>query len=256
MYRFRLTLITFFCLFHSNGQIVLSDSILNSSVAYKAEIMEDPQRNISLDAIIRTDTFNFEKLKKPLEIIDFTRSRWFIRFEVQNTGIQRKILFETARPITNKVDLFEVKNGTILQTWKSGDDRPFSEKTFEHRKNIFPINFAPLEKKYFYLILESDGEVINLPFIFWEDTAFDKIDYRNQLFHGFYFGMLAIVIFIFFFFYLMLKEVSFLYYILYVFFQLMLQFSLEGFTFQYILPNQPYWANTSVLLSASGTLLF
>lgn len=257
MYRFYI-LLSLLTLVANNlsAQIVLNDSTLNNSVAYKAEILEDPNKSISFDAIIRTDTFDFERLNKPLEIIDFTRSRWYIRFEVQNTGIKQNILLETARPITNKVDLFEIQNGEIVQGWKSGDDRPFSEKTFKHRKNIFPISFAPNERKSFYLILESDGEVINLPFIFWEDTAFDKNDYRNQLLHGFYFGMLAIVIFIFFFFYLMLKEISFLYYILYVFFQFMLQFSLEGFTFQYISPNQPYWANASVLLSASVTLLF
>lgn len=218
--------------------------------------MRTQKNEITLSSIIKNDTFNFTELTKPLEIIDFTSSRWFIRFEVQNTGIARNILLETARPITNRVDLFEIQNGEIVQEWKSGDDRPFSEKTFKHRKNIFPINFEPNEKKSFYLILESDGEVINLPFIFWEDAAFDKTDYRNQLLNGFYFGMLAIVVFIFFFFYLMLKEISFLYYILYVFFQFMMQFSLEGFTFQYIAPNHPYWSNTSVLISASGTLLF
>lgn len=58
-----------------NGQIILNDSTLNSSVAYKAEILEDPNHSISLDAMVRTDTFNFKSLKKPLEIIDFTRSR-------------------------------------------------------------------------------------------------------------------------------------------------------------------------------------
>lgn len=256
MYRFGFIILTFLCFFQLKGQIILNDSILNKSVAYKASIYEDPKNEITLSSIIKNDTYNFTELTKPLEIIDFTSSRWFIRFEVQNTGIARNILLETARPITNRVDLFEIQNGEIVQEWKSGDDRPFSEKTFKHRKNIFPINFAPNEKKSFYLILESDGEVINLPFIFWEDAAFDKTDYRNQLLHGFYFGMLAIVVFIFFFFYLMLKEISFLYYILYVFFQFMMQFSLEGFTFQYIAPNHPYWSNTSVLLSASGTLLF
>lgn len=256
MYRFGFIILTFLCFFQLKGQIILNDSILNKSVAYKASIYEDPKNEITLSSIIKNDTYNFTELTKPLEIIDFTSSRWFIRFEVQNTGIARNILLETARPITNRVDLFEIQNGEIVQEWKSGDDRPFSEKTFKHRKNIFPINFEPNEKKSFYLILESDGEVINLPFIFWEDAAFDKTDYRNQLLHGFYFGMLAIVVFIFFFFYLMLKEISFLYYILYVFFQFMMQFSLEGFTFQYIAPNHPYWSNTSVLLSASGTLIF
>lgn len=240
----------------STGQVILDEETLNNSVAYKAKILEDPDHDLTLNTVIRADTFDFKNLNKPLEIIDFNNSRWFVHFEVKNTDIKRNILLETARPITNRVDLHEVKDGVVIQTWKSGDARTFEKKTFQHRKNIFPIKFEPSEKKNFYLILESDGEVINMPLIFWEDTALDKTDYRNQLFHGFYFGMLAVVIFIFFFFYLMLKEISFLYYILYVFFQFMLQFSLEGFTFQYLLPNQPFWANASILLSATGTLLF
>jgi hypothetical protein len=52
-------------------------------------------------------------------------------------------MFETARPITDRVDLFEVKQGEIVQTWKSGDGRKFEQKDYEHRKNIFPIKFKP-----------------------------------------------------------------------------------------------------------------
>lgn len=92
--------------------------------------------------------------------------------------------------------------------------------------------------------------------IFWEQQKFYKTDYEYQFFHGFYFGVLALVIFIFFFFYLLLREITFLYYIVYVFFQFMLQFSLEGFTFQYFFPNNTYLANNSVLISACGALFF
>lgn len=238
------------------GQIVLTNDVLNTTQADKAFVLEDPDYNFDLKSIIKTDTFDFKQIDKPLEIIDFTTSRWFIRFEVTNPGVERNIMFETARPITDRVDLYEVKKGNIVQTWKSGDGREFDEKDYEHRKNIFPIKFKPDETKHFYLILESDGEVINLPFIFWEQEKFHTVDYKNQLFHGFYFGVLALVVFIFFFFYLLLKDISFLYYILYVAFQFLLQFSLEGFTYQYIFPNSLYLAGNAVLLSAAGTVFF
>lgn len=238
------------------SQIVLTEDVLNTTQANKAYVLEDPNYEYDLNSIIKTDTFDFEKIDKPLEIIDFTTSRWFIRFEVKNTGIERNIMFETARPITDRVDLFEVKKGKIVQTWKSGDGRKFEQKNYEHRKNIFPIKFDPDETKYFYMILESDGEVINLPFIFWEQEEFHTTDYKNQLFHGFYFGVLALVVFIFFFFYILLKDISFLYYILYVTFQFLLQFSLEGFTYQYLFPNSLYLASNAVLLSAAGTVIF
>lgn len=251
-----LLVFSFICYLSSEGQIILDEKTLNNSVAYQATILEDKNHEFKLESIIKTDSFDFKPLNKPIEIIDFNSSRWFIRFYVKNTGVEKNIMLETARPITNRVDLFEVQKGQVVQTWKSGDNRVFDQKTYPHRKNIFPMKFKPNEVKKFYLILESDGEVINLPLTFWEQKVFYKTDYKNQFLHGFYFGMLGLVVFIFFFFYLLLKEVSFLYYILYVLFQLLLQFSLEGYSFQYIFPNQPHWANLSVLLSAAGTVFF
>jgi two-component system, sensor histidine kinase LadS len=256
----RHSFLIFFCaLFivkHGNTQIILQEEFLNTSVAHLAEIAEDKKHEFDVVGVIKTGGLSFRPLEKSLETLDFNSSRWFVRFTVQNTSVAQQIMLETARPITNRVDLFEVENGTVVQIWQSGDGRAFDKKTFEHRKNIFPINFEPNESKTFYLLMESDGEVINLPLIFWEQKQFYTKDYNHQLFHGVYFGMLAVVIFIFFIFYLLLKEISFLYYVLYVFFQLLLQMSLEGFSFQYLFPKNLYWTNNIVLISAAGTVFF
>src|SRR5680860_325816 len=90
-----------FLQFPGIGQIVLSDDILNTTQANKAFVLEDPDYKFDLKSIIKTDAFDFEKIDKPLDIIDFTTSRWFIRFEVRNPGAQKNIIFETARPITD-----------------------------------------------------------------------------------------------------------------------------------------------------------
>lgn len=251
-----LSLIILFSTSISFGQITLDENTLNQTVADKAEIAEDANYEFSIEQLLSSDTLDFQKIDKPLDIIDFTTSRWIVRFEVRNPGNAKEVLLETARPITDRADLYEVSNGKVVRQWQNGDMIPFDDKTFDHRKSIFPIEFEESETKFFYLILESDGEVINLPMVFWEERAFYKTDYRNNLFHGFYFGVLALVVFIFFFFYILLKEVSFLYYILYVAFQFLLQFSLEGFTHQYFFSNQVYLSNASVLLSAAGTVFF
>jgi two-component system, sensor histidine kinase LadS len=254
----RIWISAFFSLYAliSVSQIELKPEYLNTSLAHQVEIAEDKQKVYSLDDVLRNANLEFRSPVKEIEILDFNQSRWFVRFTVFNPSSEKTIYLETARPITDKVDLFEIYNGYPIQSWHSGDSRQFDKKTYAHRKNIFPIKFKAEETKSFYLVMESDGEVINLPVIFWDKDEFLKVDYRNQLLHGLYFGMLAVVIFIFFIFYVLLKEISFLYYILYVFFQFMLQFSLEGFSFQYIFPNQPCWANNSVLLSAGFTTFF
>ncbi len=254
----RSALILLVCMLTSSSfsQIILNDETLNQTVADKARIAQDANYELTIEELLTNDTLDYKQIDQPLDIIDFTTSRWIIRFEVKNPGDKKQILFETARPITDRADLYEVKNGKVQQQWSNGDMLPFNEKSFDHRKTVFPIDFDKNESKSFYLILESDGEVINLPMIFWKERSFYKTDYRNNLFHGFYFGVLALVVFIFFFFYILLKEVSFLYYILYVAFQFLLQFSLEGFTHQYFFTDQLYLSNVSVLLSAAGTVFF
>lgn len=241
---------------NSLSQLELNDKTLNKTKAHRAVIAEDPNYEIRISELIKNDTLRYDSIDQPLDIIDFTTSRWIVRFDVKNTDQARKTLLETARPITDRADLYEVEDGHIVQQWESGDYMAFEDKSYHHRKNIYPITFAPQEKKSFYLVLESDGEMISLPLIFWEEKTFHQGDYNNNLFHGFYFGALAIVVFIFLAFYILLKEISFLYYILYVAFQFLLQFSLEGFSHQYFFPNQLYFSNVSVLLSAAGTVFF
>lgn len=238
------------------SQITLDDETTNATVADQAWISEDAGHQVEIHSLLENDTLTYRPISKPLEIIDFTTSRWIVKFDVKNTDQFQEILLETARPITDRADLYEVKNDSVIRSWSNGDMIPFEEKSWDHRKNIYPITFKPNETKSFYLILESDGEMISLPLIFWEEKAFHDTSYDNNLFHGFYFGVLALVVFIFFFFYLLLKEKSFLYYILYVAFQFLLQFSLEGFTHQYFFRDQLYLSNASVLLSAAGTVFF
>jgi two-component system, sensor histidine kinase LadS len=255
-YGFLIAVIAYVFIGTAFSQIVLNERTMNRSVAQLAFLAEDASRSITIDDILSGEELEFRSLQKEIEIIDFTSSRWFIQFTVKNPGPKESIFLETARPITDLVDLYEINNGKVVGAWRSGDSRQFNQKTFEHRKNIFPIEFAEGDERTFFLVLESDGEMISLPLIFWQQEVFLSQDYSNQLFHGFYFGMLAVVIFIFFIFYLLLREISFLYYVIYVFFQFMLQFSLEGFTFQYLLPNQLYWSNNSVLISAAGAVFF
>ncbi|PKR80052.1 hypothetical protein CW751_11840 [Brumimicrobium salinarum] len=237
-------------------QIILDESFLNKSIANKALKYEDKDYVINIEQLIINDTLKYDSIHKPIETIDFTSSRWIVKFNARNPFSAKKLALETGRPITDKVNLYEVKNKEIVNTWKSGDFMPFADKTVKHRKNIFPIDFEKNETKHFYLVLESDGEMINLPLTFWEQRSFYIDDYSNNLFHGFYFGVLAVVVIIFFFFYIILKEISFLYYILYVAFQFMLQFSLEGFTHQFFFPNSVYLSSISVLLSAAGAVIF
>ena len=230
------------------------------SVAPKALIAEDKTNKLEFYEIRKNslDTTNsFKLLGEENANLGFTSSSFWIKFIIKNgDAYTKKFLLETARPLTNIAQLYIVyKNGLTVEN-KSGDGIPFGQRQVSHRKILFPVQFRAGEELTFYLHLQSDGEVISLPIKLWEPEKMMKKDYDEQYLFGLYYGILLFVIIIYSFFYFALKEKSFLYYVLYVFFLFFLQLSLDGLAFQYLWPNQVWWANHIVVMSATLTAIF
>ena len=254
----RFAILIAFVLFNLSvkGQIILTDANLNKSCADKCWILEDPKHALTINDILPLEYQKFEKLQNRIEILDFNSSRWWVILEVTNQSSIDQILLDIARPITNKVDLYQIHGDTVYKKWQNGDGHPYDFKDFRHRKSMFDITVPRDSTVLFIVELESDGEVISMPVRFWNKSDFIANDYNVQFAYGFYYGMLILVAFIFFFFFLILKDASFLNYVVYVFFQILLQFSLDGYAFQLFFPNGGYMTNHIVLLSAGGTVVF
>jgi serine phosphatase RsbU (regulator of sigma subunit) len=259
LYRFLCSI--FFALFaftvvHAQETISLETGNLNVSIAKKAVILEDAEHNIRIKQALNDASLKFEAIDQNVKNLDFTTSRYWIKFKLKNNSADKVFFLETARPITNKAVLYEVENGTVVRTQKSGDDFPFKDKKYKHRKNIFQINLEYEAEREFLLMLESDGEMLTLPLIFWQPDALAEHVYHDQLKLGLYFGILLFVFLIYFFFFIVMKDISFFYYIFYVFFLGILQFSIEGLSFQYFFSGGGYLANHIIVISAGLAVIF
>lgn len=229
------------------------------SIYQHAQILDLGQENIDLEEILsKPDEFSFKKLITPNENLGFTDHFYFVKFELKNEQNQpQKLFLETARPITDRADLVEVRDDQILDIQTNGDLIPFSDRAFEHRKLIFLIELKAGETKSFYLKLQSDGEVINLPLNLYDDTALVLATYKDQLIFGVFYGLLGLAAITYLFFFFGIKERSFLLYSAYVVSVGLLHSSLDGYFFQYILQEPGWFADRSLLLFAAlSALLF
>lgn len=230
------------------------------SIAQNAWILEDEEHEISFEDILNnTDRYSgkFTKIEQEVTNLDFTTSAYWIIFKLKNiTKSKKRFLMEVARPLTNIVNLYIVDESGNVTVKKSGDEIPFHERDFEHRKLFFNIELEPNREISYYLYLVSDGEVITLPIKLWSPDSLQKRDYWEQYILGFYYGMLMFVIIIFFFFYTALREKSFLYYILYVLALFFLQLSIDGLAYEYLWPNYVWLGNHAIGLSACIAMFF
>jgi serine phosphatase RsbU (regulator of sigma subunit) len=240
----------------AQSPILIDDTNLGQSFASHAVILEDAGQECDIEDVEVLDSTAFEPIPDDIGILDFNTSRWWLRFSIQNGSSYGTFYIETARPITNKAVMYEYDDFGMIRIHHAGDDYSFDIKEVKHRKCIFKINMHTGQTKHFVLMLESDGEVITLPLKVYEESQFLTADNNEQFFNGIYFGLLALVIIIFFTFYTLLRDRSFLYYVIYVVGQFLMQFTLDGYTFQFIFPSNAYWVNHSVPISAGLAVFF
>ena len=225
-----------------------------------ASIADVGQQKLGIQYILN----NYESLN-PIPLVTdnddlgFTENYFWGKFSLENKSNSNLYYYlETARPITDLVELYTVdrKNGSITKSI-SGDKMPFNKRAFNKRKTIFKIELKPSQTLDFYLHLKSDGEVIKMPLLLSNADSFIIAESFEQFVFGIFYGILLIASIIYFFFFFALKERTFLYYSLYVFFVSMMQLSLDGYFYKYIMPDGGWLSQHSVLLFAmiTGILL-
>lgn len=237
-----------------HGQFIANDTTFINEVSLHkyAKIVNVGKQNYTIDQIIKDTNLKFKPLLVENTDLGFTSDNYWVKFEIfNNTNSDIVPFIETSRPIVDVADLYLIEPGEKPVLFKSGDLVPFNERPVNSRRTIFRVNLEPGELTTFYLHLKSDGEVINVPI--YLKTSIREVEEASseQFIFGIFYGLLAIAAIIYMFFYFAIKEKSFLYYSLYVVFIGLLQFSVDGFFYQYFAPDTIWMSTHCVLVSAT-----
>lgn len=214
-------------------------------------IFDSKQNQLSINEVLKVDKTKFSPLEDENHDLGFTADNYWLHFSIKNeTDSDLKYYLESSRPIVDVANLYKVIDNKVVSIQKSGDNIPFKERSFKHRKTLFTVYLLPNERADYYINLKSDGEVINAPVILRTPINLVEVTSFEQIVFGFFYGILIIASILYFFFFYAMKERVFLYYGLYVVFIGLLQFSLDGYFYQFITPNAGWLSNKAVLLNA------
>jgi class 3 adenylate cyclase len=133
---------------------------------------------------------------------------------------------------------------------KSGMLSAFGARQINNRNFIFPIELKQGETKTYYMRTRTCGGLI-LPLVLWDKEKF--IEYNANVQHGLglYYGIMLVMILYNLFIYFSVRDVSYFYYVAYIFGLLWLQLVLTGHGFQYLWPNLPWLQRNSYILSSA-----
>lgn len=193
------------------------------------------------------------KMTSRLENVDFRTSSIFIHFKLKNaSGVDRSLVLETARPFTNRVSLYCVNT---KETVYSGDAIPFDSKCLQTNLSALTLFVPSGENREYVLLLNSEGENLGIPMIFFDRKEYMSVDSNRHLLIGIFLGIFIFVIIIYSVFFVLLKERLFLIYVLYALFSALLQFAIDGYMHAYVFTSGGYFTQHCVLIIAGGTVI-
>jgi len=221
------------------------------SILEHARILNTGTKTLTLNEIISSgEKLPFKKLSGKLGNLGFTNENYWLTFKLKNTTkTALSYYLQTAEPTTNQVNLYLVNAHNKIESQKSGDDLAFSSKSVKNRQTLFKIFLEPGETKKAFIDIKNDGQGNSLPLILLSEQRLLERSNQEHLIMGIFYGILVVVATTYFFFFFAMKEISFLYYALYVFFIGLGEFALDGFYHQYIGTGNSWLSLHAIIIS-------
>jgi two-component system, sensor histidine kinase LadS len=236
------------------ASVTIPDSLQELDLTNQLEIYLD-QDHLS-DQQILNKGGEFVPLSKSNPSGDISDTVYWLKVNLENdTRRQRDLLLEIKKPHLSSVTLFSLEHDRLLKEDTVGYRYPFDRRDYKHRNLILTLNLKPNVSTTYFLKIETDS-FFQAPVSLWDPIAFSEANYMNQSFFGVFYGIMLAMILYNTFLFLSLKEKSYLYYILFVSGFTMMQAIWDGFAFQFVWGDFPWWALRSNSFFIIWTSLF
>lgn len=231
------------------------------SLAPYLEILEDADGDWTYEDVTASDLASqFVPNEAGDPNFGFTESAYWIRFGVTNEADESVRWLLQLDSILSYVDAYiPTGEGSIVRTVQTGAERPYYPRDIEYPGYNFDLNLEPGEEKIVYLRVESEP-ALQLPLaVLSQDLLVHEIT-AGLTIYGLIFGMLLIMIGYHLILFLYLRDVSYLYFVLFLLGSLIGMLWVSDVGHRYIWPDSGRF-NTiggqfSFMLTMVGTLLF
>ncbi len=231
--------------------VILDKNSSEVPLGLHLEILEDREKRMSFKDVQKTENEHMWKQNKsPVPNFGFSDSAYWLRFEISNPTLKKDDrILEIAFPPIDYLDFYSIKEDGNYSVTKTGDRRPFSAREYKNRNFLFKISIDPDTTERFWIRTWShNGLHDSIPIILYDNEKYLEKSTQMDTFLGVYLGILFVMIFYNLFIFFSVKDISYLYYILYLSNFFMWIFVYYGYAYQYLWPDSPEWGNYSIIL--------
>lgn len=183
------------------------------------------------------------------KIVNFgmTQSAFWLRFTIASAvSSNRSWLLFLDQPLVDQADLYHVKPGGRYTVHSAGAAELMSSRDLPSRNILFPLELDP-HPQTLYLRVWIPGRA-QFPLTVMTQEAYQSHEFSRQKLLSFYSGFMLSFLLLALFLFLLLKNRTYLYFLLYLITHLLSQLALHGYLHSWLFAEEPWLHKQSVLL--------
>ncbi|SHG12424.1 diguanylate cyclase (GGDEF) domain-containing protein [Microbulbifer donghaiensis] len=192
---------------------------------------------------------------QPAANFGYSRSAYWVAFTLRNPTEQPlSLLVRQDYPLIDYLDFWAQDSDGNWQRTATGDRRPFASRQLELREFIFSVTLPAQSERTFYLRYASQG-AMNIGLSVTSETNYLSKLELDQLLLGIYYGGFLVLVIYNLFLFMAVRDRAYVYYMGYVLSYGLYFGALNGVTFQFVWPENPWLANVSLVFMLGLTLI-
>lgn len=241
------------------GAVEFNDSTGRLPLGRSMLVYEDHDGNATIGQV-SAPAFASRFVQHQDEVLNagYSTSVFWLRIDLDYaappSAAPRQWLLELAYPPLDHLELYlPDEQGTYRLVQRTGDALPYASRQIRQNNYLFELPMRPGQSTTAYLRLHSQGS-IQAPLTLWSAETYLEDQPTRLYVLGMIYGVLLVMLVYNLFIYLSVRDVSYLYYILYIASFGLYQVSVNGAGIAYFWPDSPWWANaaTPFFIGAAG----
>ena len=245
-------LIVFLCTYNlsfSDDRVNIDKTLTSKLIGKEIDYLEDADNKLSFEEILHSG--KFAPLKKDIANFHVSESAFWLKFTIFNEDNNKKKFIEVVQPLLSIVNFYFPDSNNVYHFTRGGQNYNFSNRKYaESAAFLYDLDLKPGQEKTYYLKIQGHTQILVPVQIITRDSL-NKTTSNRDLWFGIYCGIIVVMVLYNIFIYMSTRDRSYLYYVLHTLFVGFTQASLLGYTFKYLWPDLPWFANYSNFLFTS-----
>ena len=251
---------TLFFATNSSAQVpvALQDDLPQQIFSFQQiEVLEDPQAEYTFEQV-SSKAFNqkFEASKNSTpQTLNLNTTYWFRINIKHNNQVKKNFLLEFFDQTIDQVTAYIPQNDGAYKERKFGDHYKFNHRELRHKNFELPVDNRNNQVQTYYFKVRS-SQISDIIIVLRTVDYFISYALDEYFYFGIFYGMILVFSFYNLIMYISIRQIQYLYYVLYNLSVGFFEMSSDGIAYQYLWPNSPEWNQIAYAFALCATSVF